>query len=434
MSGERKWLLRELPRLREEGVLSEYYAEALREYYESGEGAREPGARLTPVLLFSILGALLVGGGVILVLGHNWSELSRGVRTVLALLPLMVTQAVGGWVLLRRGASLVWRETVATLNVLMVASSIALIGQTYHIPGSMEGFLLTWLLLMIPVIYCFRALTPGLVYLMALIGWLGAAGGDHLSLLPFWGLYVAVLPFFAREILGRESGRGELAAVGLGLQALWLALLLRGAPDMFWIPVYSGLFVLLALPATLGLAGNFRLWGVMGRLGAGVVVLMLSYEWAWDESGSLLRVSRVAGGLPELLIHMVGVGLLPVGALILWVRSWRRGCPADWLFGALPCVSVIGVLGTWWLGEGWFAVILLNLYVLVLGILYMLSGIRTQALRVLNGGMLLLAVWLVLRFFDSDVPMVFRGVFFILLGLGFWGTNVVMLRKRGGGR
>ncbi len=61
----RKWLIAELPGLVDEGVLSEYYAEALREHYEPPAEAKAKA--VTPALVIAwILGALLIGGGLLL--------------------------------------------------------------------------------------------------------------------------------------------------------------------------------------------------------------------------------------------------------------------------------------------------------------------------------------------------------------------------------
>jgi uncharacterized membrane protein len=41
------------------------------------------------VVLFSILGAALMGSGIILLLAHNWDQLSRVMRTVISFAPLV---------------------------------------------------------------------------------------------------------------------------------------------------------------------------------------------------------------------------------------------------------------------------------------------------------------------------------------------------------
>jgi len=72
-----RWLYGELPQLVEQGVLTSDAAERLRGHYGEAEPLRP--ARLA-VVVFGVFGALLIGAGIILMLAHNWEELSRPVR------------------------------------------------------------------------------------------------------------------------------------------------------------------------------------------------------------------------------------------------------------------------------------------------------------------------------------------------------------------
>ena len=67
-----RWLYDELPRLVAQGVLTPDTETRLRAHYGPLEAPRP--ARLA-VIVFGVLGALLIGAGVILVLAHNWEDL-----------------------------------------------------------------------------------------------------------------------------------------------------------------------------------------------------------------------------------------------------------------------------------------------------------------------------------------------------------------------
>ncbi len=59
-------------------------------------------------------------------------------------------------------------------------------------------------------------------------------------------------------------------------------------------------------------------------------------------------------------------------------------------------------------------------------------GIRANDLRLINIGMLMLAVLVLARFFDSDINFIIKGSVFIVIGMGFLVTNFVILRRKGG--
>ena len=67
---ERNWLLGELPTWVADGVVDAAASERLRQRYAAQVSGRSWG-----MIVCGVLGALLVGAGVILVLAHNWDGL-----------------------------------------------------------------------------------------------------------------------------------------------------------------------------------------------------------------------------------------------------------------------------------------------------------------------------------------------------------------------
>src|SRR3954471_13452687 len=147
-----RWLLAELPELVTGGVLSQETADALRQHYSSE--VSEPPRRFGFVLS-AILGSLLVGAGIVLLVAHNWDFLSRPIRCAIAFTPLVLSQALAVFVLLRRNGSAAWREAAAILNVAAIGTAIALVSQTYQIQGDFARFILVWMILALPVVYLF---------------------------------------------------------------------------------------------------------------------------------------------------------------------------------------------------------------------------------------------------------------------------------------
>src|SRR2546423_9772162 len=126
-----RWLLAELPELVTSGVLSEETADALRQHYSS----QPPDApRRIGFILSAILGSLLIGAGVVLLVAHNWDFLSRPVRCAIAFAPLVLSQALAVFVLLRRRGSAPWRGCAGLLHVAANRTAVAPVGPGYHIP------------------------------------------------------------------------------------------------------------------------------------------------------------------------------------------------------------------------------------------------------------------------------------------------------------
>jgi hypothetical protein len=119
-------------------------------------------------------------------------------------------------------------------------------------------------------------------------------------------------------------------------------------------------------------------------------------------------------------------------AVLLWIESLARRRLAGSMFGAMPVVAAIGYFtASGREGGVLLATILFDIFLLVLGVGTLWRGLREDRLGAVNSGMLMLAALIVVRFFDSDLGFVVRGLAFIGVGIGFLATNVVLIRRKG---
>ena len=71
-----------------------------------------------------------------------------------------------------------------------------------------------------------------------------------------------------------------------------------------------------------------------------------------------------------------------------------------------------------------------NLIMFVLSILCIFVGVRKIDLYNANVGMVTLCTLIVMRFFDSGLPLSARGVIFLILGAGFLLFNLYFVKKK----
>src|SRR5438093_6591730 len=190
-----RWLRSQLPELVASGVISSENARAIDGYYEHDQ----PRVNFAFVIL-AALGSALVAAGIILLIAHNWDDLSRATRAGVAFLPLLIAQALVVFTLMRRNESRPWREAAAIFDVAAVATAISLISQTYQVQGTFAEFMRTWLLLSIPIVYLLRTTLGAVVYVIGTIMWLFAqeiafsVRSQNPTL--FWLLLLLVFPYF----------------------------------------------------------------------------------------------------------------------------------------------------------------------------------------------------------------------------------------------
>jgi uncharacterized membrane protein len=97
------------------------------------------------------------------------------------------------------------------------------------------------------------------------------------------------------------------------------------------------------------------------------------------------------------------------------------------LSGGLPLLAILAYLS----GDqtGLLPMLIFNLYLLVLSIYRISSGFRSANLGSINTGMLMLAVLIMARFFDSGISFVVKGLAFIIIGTGFLAVNLRLARR-----
>jgi hypothetical protein len=203
--------MRELPVLEQDGVLSLEKTDQIRAYYAANTRSGLHWA----VVAFAILGALLIGSGIILLFAHNWESFTRPARAVLSFCPLAIGALLSLTALLRNGGS-AWREGAGLFHALAAGASIALIGQTYHLPGDTPAFLLTWALLILPLPFLLRATGPLLVYLGLACGWTAAAQDAYGQAAAFWLLLLPAAARLAHLLSTHHSGtQAQVTLAGL---------------------------------------------------------------------------------------------------------------------------------------------------------------------------------------------------------------------------
>jgi uncharacterized membrane protein len=417
-----RWLREQLPRLVAGGILDAATAERLAAHF----GAEDRGRGRTLVMaLFGTLGALFIGGGIILLVAHNWDELGRPARTALSLLPLLLGIGFAVWVVTREHGE-AWREAAGALWTLSIGAAISLVAQTYHLPGDLPAFLRIWLLLALPVLYLLEAATAGLLYLLGTVAWVYAANsGDHPLL--FWALLAAGVPFLARRCVRRPEGAGTEMLVW----AFALAVVCGGIEPAFQRlePLWGSVAVTISLGLLAGgIVAAPRQWGRPLRLVGGLSTLALMYVLSYAAQWRLhpQEAVRLDGlGIAEVAV-LAALGLVTLGLFVVARR--RRGPDVLAVAAALPLVWVAWLLTLG--GNADAAAATVNGYLLLLGVGLLVQGMREDRLRRANVGTAMVGLLILLRFFDADWGFLVRGSAFLAVGVAFLLVNTVLLRRR----
>lgn len=429
-----QWLERELPNWVQAGLIDGPAAARIRAHYGASQGQNQS-AFLT---MFGVIGAVLVGVGIILLLAYNWYELSRGLRAALAIGLLVFSQALVGWSLIKKPEAVAWREGGGSFLVLSIGAAIALVGQTYHLSSNLELFLLTWMLLSLPLVYLLRASLPAVLYTLGTVTWYfqvmdQSSAPDGL----FWLLWCLPLPWCVHLLRSqRYSTAAQFLTTGMSL-ALAFGFCLTLADSWLgsqWAILLSTLFTVFFLGGNLLFheAAQLRQNSLRNLGGIGLLGLGFTFSsrvlWAPVAKESFKQPPDFAFFAWPYLADTLWLLILPLGwlGLVSWVLLRKEYQLALW--GLFPLVILLGQFFAVY-HQVVASILLMNGLLLAIGVMAIVRGIRDRQQGQINGGLLIMSLLCLIRFVDADMGLLARGIAFILVGLGFLVANLLLMRK-----
>ncbi|MBC7487862.1 MAG: DUF2157 domain-containing protein [Cytophagaceae bacterium] len=420
---------KDLAELVDASVISQETADNIQNYYTQKEDP--PQNKL--FVIFAILGALLVGLGIILIIAHNWDELSTFTKTILAFVPLVFSQMACGYALIKKSNDTSWRESSATLLVLSIGASIALISQIYNIPGNISDFLLTWLLLSLPVVYLLQSSFTSLLYLTGVTVYAAYSNYwtyPHAESYWFWLLLLAILPYYYS--IFQRNKRSHVVLIHHWFVAVALIICLGTAVDQnegLIALAYMNLFCVFTLSGhMINLQSQSQKSNGYISIGQTLSLLLLLASTFHDFWQSIIRNNKTPSTSfgPE-FIAVCLTGLLATGLLLLKKIKFRED-PIKPLETVFLYFTVIYIFSFVFPSVAAFT----NILFLLLCILIIREGIKKEHLGITNLGLLMITALVACRFFDTDLQFAVRGALFLFVGIGFFVTNFIMIKKRNG--
>lgn len=352
------------------------------------------------LVLFSVIGTLLIGTGIIMVFATNWRWMTVLGKLATAFLPLGLAMAICVYVALKKYSSTAFREGSATLLSLSVFATIALIGQTFHTATDLKEYILLCGLLTLPAAYLFRSKTVLTIFTACAL-----YAGDpwYMAVL----LCALSLPLFYFEIK-KSCHRSVISLLALLLSALAARLV---SEILEYEPLYMFLSIgvaLLMLDMAVNKISAVRFSTppkILGLICIASTVCVAAFDFSatvdyeWQMLIALALCGGYAGLRAKALRSPTGTDVL-VGAAVLLALS----------------MHVMGIMA--------------NILLLALGIFFIVNGAKSLRMSHINIGMASLILLIILRFFDSDISLLARGIVFILLGVAFLVVNIIMSKKR----
>ena len=391
----RRRLRVEVTHWRDERLITAEQADSILGRYDLPPGAGGSAIGNRTVSVIAIMGAALIGLGIIAFIAANWSEIPTLAKLALMVVGTPVIYVAGGLLSYRFGFVRIG-TAVILLGAIAFGASIHLVAQTYHVPV------------------------------------------NHPNLMPAWFLGVIPLAYIIRS----------QSVLGLSLIILLVATAFRAqewVPDVFddemvWLaPAYLVLGMLLFSVGRLQSRFDYtrpfaRIFDIVGLLVVAAPVYLLGYHTIWEELRWSDRWSLGVLSVEYWLV--VGVAALAAAAA-LGVAWWqdRSQRTALILWETLAAMGMGLVAGAMWVGLRFGAEWLWWVFNLVMlaGVLAMIAaGYRWNRAWLINLAVIIFAITLFSRYFEFGFGLLGQSVAFIVAGviLLAGGFGLEVLRRR----
>ncbi|MCX7871752.1 MAG: DUF2157 domain-containing protein [Verrucomicrobiae bacterium] len=444
-----KWLLEQLPDLVSQGVIPADTAEKLRKHYSDVESGKDRAKRIA-IILFSIIGSALIGGGIILLLAHNWDQLSRPLRAIVSITPLLLTQILGLWLILRDKLTTAWREGIGTFQTLALGSAIALVSQTYHLGGDLDEFLLTWSLLSLPLAYILKTTFTILLYLVGVTVWVCATQQLSLQKFMFFPLMALSIPFLYITIREKNKyhPRAMLSVLSFIITFVIGTFVVLNPVFKMYSFNFGWYLVIFSIVFLTGMRWYNEKQTIFGSpvqtIGASAILMIsitLNFRDFWEHLFSYygyspFSLSKYFENQEFYTIRCIElilcVAFLSV-YLILWLNCILKKSLIEIIFGLAPIVFIIA----WNLttnNNSILASAMFTLYLVITGLIILAKGLQQRQMIMVNFGMLIISTVIIIKFMETDISFVYRGLAFITIGIIFLLINLFLKRWKGAGQ
>jgi uncharacterized membrane protein/uncharacterized membrane-anchored protein len=400
--GFREWLAKESQLWHEQGILQPGQRDQILARYPVEEATS---GRMAFVL--RAFGVLLFGAAVMLVVGHNWSELSRGGRLATVVAGVALLQSVGLWYTFqaRRTGSMLGHLA----GCLMFGAGIALVGQTYHMDAHSPDAVLAWCLGTLPFALALESALLHLATVALASAWIIMEMGEHShsSSPQLIGLRLTFLLLLLPAAVTAYRNRLPViaGAIAWALMANWFN---------FGVGATAACFVLpLALAALHPMGSAYgRGFRFIGALGVTVITLIIGALGRWRSSDDI-------GLLRDPLLLTLTLG---AAGWALWTGKRDKDASRTW-----PAAIALGTLALGLPRELSFdsdaakAIVkaAANVLTLATAVWLVRTGLGEGRLRPYVYGSLVFLAWLTARYVDiaKDFGMLGTAGFFAAIGV-----------------
>lgn len=426
MSKHVRWLKEEITHWQAEGLVDAAAAQRILARYP--ETAERGWGRI----VFSAIGAVLVGLGVILFFAYNWQDIPKAGKLALVFGALAAAHGAAMWFARPPEPNRALIEGLHALGTMLFGAGIWLVAQIYHIDEHYPNAFLVWSLGALALAWAMPSIVQALLALALISFWAGTEVFQFrapmhaapllvaLGVLPLaWWRRSPALLFWTLAVLFVVTA---FAAGWVQVDALFSLLFIMGAAA----------FVASVVAPTTGFADAEA---PLHRIGL-LVVIGVGFALSFRDLAR--ELGRVDFSKPGLALYFAAAGAALVAAIAAAAVSFSRGGLAQidayrrrqLALVGIGLAIVIALLFSSGKTGGWAIALPFNAIVLGLAATLILEGSARLQPRLVSAGCVVFALVTVSRYTDLFSSLLARAAVFVALGAGLFFVGNFYARQR----
>ena len=417
----KKYILREIAKWREESLITQEQADALSSRYQNHTETNPL------ILIFSLIGAVMVVAGLILIIATGWENIPDTIRNALSFIPLLIAQALSVYTVAKKKTAQLWREGVSLFYTAAVFGTLKLVEISFNIPADYTRYILLCSIMIAPVFLIFRSFTACAGYLFAIINWCAilADTEKYGAFTAYFSFAVTVVFAVFGVVIMHKSTKNSAAIVKT--VSVWLSAVVFFAVAVILIRITQAY-----VPPVLLLMFNVLL--LSGKRGDDWTSPVVSAGTA----GTFVMMFLVAVGAFNFnaddrnVVTFVCCSALIVSLVVLIFINAKKDLRRIIITAADILICLIFLIGLAKATDERVSDLFFlpaACIVFICGIVYLAEGIRGEKLTDINIGFITVCAVLGSWLSQSAISTFSKGVGFFLIGCAFLALNVILQKK-----
>jgi len=408
-----KWLTKQLPRWVDAGHIKNHQAAAIEQSYSTQY-------QNVGRAVFSGIGAVLFGCGVMLIFAYNWQDMHRFIKLLIILSSFVMSHLGAQWFSRESHENKSASEGLALLGTMLFGGGIWLISQVYHIDLNYSSVFLAWSIGALLMAWARLSFIQALLALVLLASWgyLEMFQNHRFENSAAWLVLLGIVPL--AWIL--RSAFLLLSSIVV-FYSLWMVGLIKPLDDTIAYTLFANALTFIALGVLSGRVQKLEFPNLRFVLMLPGFAMYLSFVFALTFThftGRIDYFDPFESSYQALYFFLPGL-LALVLMLIAWlpIAKLRPRDETDGLHIILMMISfalVFSIGPGWWVPPYGLTSGMMNLIFMGHCLLFILNGSRTQRSREVAIGCLLFSVLVFARYSDLFESLLSRSLVFLVLG------------------